>query len=36
MGIDREALGLKMNEVPISGIEKLLMVVEGREKDDKK
>jgi heterodisulfide reductase subunit B len=25
MGIDREALGLKMNEVPISGIEKLLM-----------
>jgi hypothetical protein len=25
-----------MNEVPISGIEKLLMVVEGREKDDKK
>ena len=36
MGIDREALGLKMNEVPISGIEKLLMVVKGREKDDKK
>ncbi len=29
MGIDREALGLKMNEVPISGIEKLLMVIEG-------